>query len=505
MVAAWRCRVSRGERRPRRAVGVGRGRAGPRGAAGRPLIARPDRAGLIRAARPEANWASACWRRHHQPANGVEDHLELAVVRHSKAVSLRARSAFARSIWRRRTNISRMISMLTRIARSLRRMLDSIATPCSVNIGRRPALASAVSFCNHRLRSQTPELRRRELKHEVGREPPAIAPDRLVEQSDRHAVERCQVGVEHHTAAAESHDGALNPSGGKRPRQDRVDPGADVAPACPRRGAGLLFTARCGHADDRSFHRPLRHPREARRGRHGCGLPGARPAPGPLGGPEDPARRQDLGSRAPPALRAGGQGRLRPEPPEHRHHLRHRRSRRRPLHRHGTRPGRDARHAHRSQGPAAQKGARHRGAARRRPGEGARRRYHPPRPEAVQHHGDPGRRREDPRLRPRETGRTRRTCRRRSLHPNGRSVAADRRRHDPGHLRLHVAGAGRRQAGRCALGRLLVRIGVVRDALRAPARSRARPGPPPSRPSSLRIHRRLPDGGNPCRRKSSAR
>jgi hypothetical protein len=70
-------------------------------------------------------------RRGHELADGVEHHPELGVVLRLQGSSLRARSAWAASSCRIRTN-ARMISTLTRTARSLRRTLDSMATPCSV-------------------------------------------------------------------------------------------------------------------------------------------------------------------------------------------------------------------------------------------------------------------------------------------------------------------------------------------------------------------------------------
>ena len=53
---------------------------------------------------------------------------ELAAV----ALDMRARSSFEASNRRKRTN-ARMISMLTATARLLRRTVESMATPCSVN------------------------------------------------------------------------------------------------------------------------------------------------------------------------------------------------------------------------------------------------------------------------------------------------------------------------------------------------------------------------------------
>ena len=54
-----------------------------------------------------------------------------------------------------------------------------------------------------------------------------------------------------------------------------------------------------------------------------------------------------------------------------------------------------------------------------------------------------------------------------------RMAVADRRGHDRRHGRLHVAGAGGREAGGRALGHLQLRLGAVRDGDGAAGRSRA--------------------------------
>ena len=101
------------------------------------------------------------------------------------------------------------------------------------------------------------------------------------------------------------------------------------------------------------------------------------------------------------ALRAGGPGGLRAEPPQHPHRLRHRRGRRRALHRHGARRGQDPARARRLRRAAAdQAPSRARRPDRRGTGQGPRRRHRPPGPEARERHGLEGRLRQDPRLRP---------------------------------------------------------------------------------------------------------
>lgn len=75
----------------------------------------------------------------------------------SRACSFLARSAFVESILRSRTN-ARMISMLTSIARRLRRTIESIATPCSVKARggyRRPPHELEVANCDLKLSNST--------------------------------------------------------------------------------------------------------------------------------------------------------------------------------------------------------------------------------------------------------------------------------------------------------------------------------------------------------------
>ena len=102
---------------------------------------------------------------------------------------------------------------------------------------------------------------------------------------------------------------------------------------------------------------------------------------------------------------------------------------------------------------------------RRRPCAGDR----PSRPEAREHLPHPRRQREDPGFRHRET---------RGNRGGGgrfRNRDLDPARRGPGDAGLHVARAGSRRAGRCALRYLLLRVGAVRDVHRQ-ARVRIRDG-----------------------------
>ena len=79
--------------------------------------------------------------------------------------------------------------------------------------------------------------------------------------------------------------------------------------------------------------RPLRDPRAARRGRHGRGLPGARPAARPRRRDQGPARMRSAPTPIGCAASSRRPGRGRPEPPEHHRRLRLRHARRRALRR----------------------------------------------------------------------------------------------------------------------------------------------------------------------------
>ena len=137
-------------------------------------------------------------------------------------------------------------------------------------------------------------------------------------------------------------------------------------------------------------------------GRHGRGLPRPRHAAGPDGRAQGAALRRRPRAAA-PARPRGARG-LRPQPSEHRPHLRRRRGGRRTRARttwswSSSRARRCARRL--AAGPPAHaRGARPRRAARGRPGQGAPRRHRPSRPEARERDGHAGRRAEDPRLRP---------------------------------------------------------------------------------------------------------
>src|SRR5439155_27152726 len=69
------------------------------------------------------------WR--HQFADRIGDDLKLRIVFLFQCGEFAGKIGIERSISRRRTNV-RMIAMFTCTARSLRKTLESIATPCSV-------------------------------------------------------------------------------------------------------------------------------------------------------------------------------------------------------------------------------------------------------------------------------------------------------------------------------------------------------------------------------------
>ena len=108
--------------------------------------------------------------------------------------------------------------------------------------------------------------------------------------------------------------------------------------------------------------------------------------------------------------------------------------------------------------------------------------HRPPRPEARERHGVPRRLGEDPRLRPREARRSRRA--------GASSGDGDRVRHGPGHGhghgRIHVSGAGERQAGGLPLGPVLSRHDPLRAGDGATRLSARQHAPRRSSPSSAR-------------------
>ena len=69
--------------------------------------------------------------RRHELSDGLEHGFEPSVVLGFGAASLRDSSLFEAMASRSRTK-ARMISMLTAMARELRRIEDNMATPCSV-------------------------------------------------------------------------------------------------------------------------------------------------------------------------------------------------------------------------------------------------------------------------------------------------------------------------------------------------------------------------------------
>ena len=76
--------------------------------------------------------------------------------------------------------------------------------------------------------------------------------------------------------------------------------------------------------------RPVHDPLPTRPGRDGRCSPGPGPASGPSGGDQGPAARPDPRRHRETTLPPGGEGRISPRPPEHLHHPRDQRDRRRP-------------------------------------------------------------------------------------------------------------------------------------------------------------------------------
>ena len=120
----------------------------------------------------------------------------------------------------------------------------------------------------------------------------------------------------------------------------------------------------------------------------------------------------------------------------------------------------------RAQGPQAERHVDLRDSGRRRAGESARGRHRPPRPEAVEHHGDRRRPGEDPGLRRREAHDVQTTwmaTSRVGANDDRPRSARDGRRNDRRHGGLYVTGAGRRKEGGRAVGHLQLRRGALRD------------------------------------------
>ena len=129
---------------------------------------------------------------------------------------------------------------------------------------------------------------------------------------------RCMKGLSHETRSL------ANLGATRRPAlPPRSQAGLGPRAASYNRGLGALTggveSAGCGRFEARAVPRA----RPPRRGRHGRGLPRPRPAAGPRGRDQGaPAERMADERRR--ALRAGGPGRLRPQPSQHRHHPRDR-------------------------------------------------------------------------------------------------------------------------------------------------------------------------------------
>ena len=216
---------------------------------------------------------------------------------------------------------------------------------------------------------------------------------------------------------------------------------------------------------DRSPARPLRDHGRDRRRRDGSRLQGHRPEAAAHGGPQAAASRAGGRPRSAEPLRARGARRVGAQPSEHRHRPRDRQRRRRRLHRDGARRGRDARRPDRAR-PRSGQGARLRGADRRGARGRARRGHRAPRPQASQRDREAGRPGQGAGLRPGQAG-----GRRPRRHPCG---DGERRPRVRGRVRgrnrrVHVAGAGGRQAARRAQRHLLVRHRALRDADRPAA------------------------------------
>src|SRR5437667_6582643 len=128
----------------------------------------------------------------------------------SRASSFFARSACDDSSCRKRTN-ARMISMFTRTARSLFSTLDSMATPCSVKAygryRRPPQLEVPI------LEPQVGEFFRRELEHEVRREPRLVSLHGSIERLSLDAIQLRQVLVQHDLLASNKQNRPLNALG----------------------------------------------------------------------------------------------------------------------------------------------------------------------------------------------------------------------------------------------------------------------------------------------------
>ena len=165
--------------------------------------------------------------------------------------------------------------------------------------------------------------------------------------------------------------------------------------------------------------------------------------------------------RASSPLRSRGAVGVGTEPSQHRHDLRDRRGCRNDVHRDGAGGRHGARQVARRAAPTGCHGSGLCRPDRIGPCRRARERHHPSRHQAGQHRRHARRPRQSARLRSRETDRAGAD---RSHDHRGR----DRAGRCHGHSRLHVARAGGRAAGGCAVRHLFVRRRPLRDA-RGPA------------------------------------
>ena len=184
------------------------------------------------------------------------------------------------------------------------------------------------------------------------------------------------------------------------------------------------------------------------RRRNGRGLPGHRHDAGARCRHQGAAARSGPGHRAPRTIPARGPPARLAEPPEHRRHLRARRSGRAAVHRARTGRGRGPQAAARARRDSPRRGTGDRRADRRSARGSPQPGHRPPRPEARERQAHARRQGEGARLRPRE-GVGRRVPRRSIVGADGVAVAHARthrhdRRRDPRDGRLHGAGAGAR-------------------------------------------------------------
>ena len=166
------------------------------------------------------------------------------------------------------------------------------------------------------------------------------------------------------------------------------------------------------------------------------------------------------------ALRTGGQGRQRPQSPEHRHSPRHPVRRRDRLHRHGVRlTGRTLAQVIPAKGLSVTRGL---GMPCRlpMPSRRARSRHRSPRPEAVERDGDRRRSRQGARLRAREAARAG------PRDSRTRHVAGDQAGMVVGTAAYMSPEQAQGQHGRRAVGHLQLRRGALRDGHRPAGRLR---------------------------------